>query len=376
MRFPSLYVSSWSGDSGLGLIFPCPCLQLLQTGKSSKGIQQVPGVEEVFKPSKFINNLFIIIAVLLTGTLGYMAIEGWKPLDALYMTAITMSTIGYGEVHTLHDAGRIFTIVLIVLSIGAVTYSVGNVMGYIVEGKLNKYFKVRRMEKYLSGLKNHFIVCGAGRTGHAIMGELSEAGVPFVVISKDTKVVEQLRDKKIVAVLGDSGSDEILNQVRVQHAKRVIVVHANDSDNLFTVLTARQLNPDVYIVARALEKENEQKLLKCGANIAVSTSEIGGHRLASIALNPSINSFLDVVQKRSSKIDAMVSEYDIRPGCHLIGKSQASADIRRLYGVTVLGILRDRDNIFNPGPDECFQVHDTLLVFGSNEQINQFRNAV
>ena len=325
------------------------------------------------KPIKALNSLILIAVVLVVGMLGFTLIEGWPLLDALFMTVITLSTVGYGETRQLSDAGRIFDIILIFMSISVVAYGISNIVGFVVEGKLNSYFRVRRMEKLLSALKNHYIVCGAGRTGHAIMEEFLKAGVPFVMIDKNPEVIDRIAARDIPAIKGDSALDEILKAAGIDRAKRLIAVHATDSDNLFTVLSCRQLNPDIYIVARVLDKINEQKLLKCGADITISTSEIGGHRMASIALNPSINSFLDVVQKRSSNLSATVVEVGLESGSYLIGCSQRSADIRKRVGVTVLGILREGENIFNPGPDECFQDDDKLLIFGAVEQINEFK---
>ncbi|MCX7771798.1 MAG: potassium channel protein [Clostridia bacterium] len=324
------------------------------------------------KSKNALNSLILVLLVVVLGTAGFMVIEGWPLLDALYMTIITVSTIGYGETHSLSDTGRIFDILLIVVSISVVAYGVTNLVGFIVEGKLNSYFKVKRMEKALLGLKDHYIICGAGRTGHAIIEEFQGAKVPFVVIEKSEEVVEQLKEKHVLAICGDSASDEILNLAGISRAKRIIVVHSTDSENLFAVLSCRQLNPDIYIVARALDKVNEPKLMKCGANVTLSTSEIGGHRLASIALNPSINSFLDVVQ-RTNKMDASIVEFIVTPSCSLKGKNQKEANIRGSVGVTILGILRNKEYIFNPGPEIPLEAEDTLLLFGTNEQIKKFK---
>lgn len=326
------------------------------------------------KSKSVLHSLILIMLVIVLGSIGFMVIEGWSFLDSLYMTVITISTIGYGEPHSLSILGRVFNIILIIISISVVAYGISNLMGFIVEGKLNSYFRVRRMEKNLSSLSDHFIICGAGRTAHAIINEFMEANVAFVVIDKDNAAVEQLRMKKIIALCGDSASDEILNAAGIKRAKRIIVVHSNDAENLFAVLSCRQLNPDIFIAARVLEKENESKFIKCGANITLSTSEIGGHRLASIALNPSINSFLDVVQKKTNQMNATVDEFIITPSCVLIGKTQKNADIRNKVGITILGILRENENIFNPGPDIVFAAGDTLLLFGTNEQVKSFKN--
>lgn len=245
--------------------------------------------------------LFIIITLLFslisTGTIGYMTLIGVSFVDALYMTIITISTVGYGEVGRMTEDSKIFSIFIIFGGISIVGYAFTYIVSIFVEGILNQAWKVKRMNSKIENLKNHYIICGAGETGQSVIKSFKESGQPFVVIDKDEEMYEELLNEDILVIEGDATHEDILEKAKINLAKGLISSLGTDADNLFTVLTARQMNEDLYIVSRAIEGKSNQKLKKAGANNTVSPNEIGGNRMAALVTKPSVISFLDMMTR-------------------------------------------------------------------------------
>ena len=294
-------------------------------------------------------------------------------LESLYMTVITITTVGFEEVHKLSPVGQIFTIILITSSLGIVTYGISDLFKTMMEGNLNKFLRERRMNKMLTELNNHFIVCGAGETGKSVIKELQRAKVKYVVIESDQEKVESLKELKIPTFHGDATHDEMLEKMRIKHAKGVITALNNDADNVFAVLSCRELNPKLHIVARSIEPSSEAKLKKAGADVVVSPNEIGGQRMAVLALNKEITKMMDIVSNNKDESTINVFEIKIDRDSSLAGKSLQDANVRVRTGLTVLAIIRDNEKFLNPSPEIVFEINDRLMVLGGEEQVEKFR---
>lgn len=318
----------------------------------------------------FITGIAIIVIL---GTAGYMLLEGWNILDSLYMTVITITTIGFEEVHELSAEGQIFTIILIISSLGIVTYGISDLFKTMMEGNLNKFLKVIRMNKMLTNITNHYIVCGAGETGKSVINELQRAKVKYVVIESDQEKVASLLELKIPIFHGDATHDEMLEKMKIKNAKGVITALNNDADNVFTVLSCRELNPNLHIVARSIEPSSEAKLKKAGANVVVSPNEIGGQRMAVLALNKEITKMMDIISNNMN--ETVINVFEIRIDCHssLVGKSLQDANIRVKTGLTVIAIIRANERFLNPSPESVFEIDDKLIVLGDEEQVEKFK---
>ncbi len=253
--------------------------------------------------------LFLIFTVLL-GIVGYMIIEGWDINDALYMTVITITTTGFEEVHPLSTIGQLFTVFLIFMSFGTILYIGGTGVQYIIE---SKFLRRRRMIKQLEKMKEHYIVCGFGRMGSHICEKLNDANVPFVVVENNPNNFTKLESLGYLYDKGDAASDDTLHRVGVKKAKGLVVVLSTDPENVFATLSARVLNPSLFIVARAIDEDTESKLIKAGANRVVKPYELGGSRMAEIVLRPGVLDFIDVVYG-SNKVDIHIEEITVKKG--------------------------------------------------------------
>lgn len=314
-----------------------------------------------------------IISILILGTVGYIFLEGWNFLDSFYMTVVTITTVGFEEVHSLSPRGQIFTIILLFTSLGIVTYGIGGMFRALMEGSLNQFFKERRMGKMLTELCDHYIVCGAGETGMSVIKELQRAKVKYVVIEGNQEKVESLQEQKIPIFHGDATHDEMLEKMQIKKAKGVITALNNDADNVFAVLSCRELNPELHIVARSIEPSSEAKLKKAGADVVVSPNEIGGQRMAVLALNTKITNVLDIVSNNKDESTINVFEIKIETGSNLAGKSLQEANVRVRTGLTVLAIIRNNEKFLNPSPEIVLNTGDRLMVLGKEEQVENMK---
>ncbi len=266
--------------------------------------------------------LTLLVLVMLIGTVGFVFIEGWRPLDALYMTTITLSTVGFQEVHPLSPAGRIFTIFLIISGLGIFIFGVSAVGSFIAEGQLSGLVRRRRMENRIQGMSNHFIVCGMDETGQRIIEEFQRAHAPFVVIERDKEKIEKFNvSPEIVVLEGDATEDEVLIKAGIERAQGLVTALALDTDNLFVVISARHINPQLRIVAQATDEANLYKMKKAGANNVISPNSIGGFRMASIMLRPTVVSFLDVMTSGDPDVSLRMEEVTIPPDSHMDRKT-------------------------------------------------------
>jgi len=241
---------------------------------------------------RLILSVVLIVLIVSFGTAGYMGIEGWNYLDSIYMTIITMTTVGFKEIHDLSFNGKLFTIILIIGGVGTALYALSTGAKLVLEGELQEIYGRKRLEKKLKELKNHYIICGHGRMGKIISRELKGKNSSLVIIEKRTEILEEKED--ILILEGDATKDDILKKAGIEKAKCLISVLPTDAENLFVVLSARVLNPALFIVARASEEGSEQKLLRAGADRVVSPYHIGGLRIAHTVLKPAVVDFIEI----------------------------------------------------------------------------------
>jgi len=319
---------------------------------------------------------FAIAALLLAvivggGTLGYRIIEGWTYLESLYMTMITVTTVGFGEVHRLSPAGRQFTILLLVSSLVAAGYSVTTLISFLFEGHIGSILKGRRMERALANLKDHYIVCGCGVVGKEVAAGFQTAGVSFVMVDLDPEHSELARDESVLFVQGDAGNEAVLEEAGIERARGLVAVLRDDQANVFVVLTARQMNPKLTIVSRSAEERTVKKLLKAGADRVISPYQIAGRRIASVILRPSVVNFLDVIVE-GGDVSMLLEEVQLAAGSGLIGKRLRESGIGQETGVVVVGVHgpggKTRTGVEALG-SVTLQEGDALIALGNHEQL-------
>ncbi len=317
---------------------------------------------------QFIFSLLLIALVVLFGTAGYMVIEGWSAFDSLYMTVTTITTVGYREIHELSANGKVFTMTLIVIGVGTILYTLNNAARIVIEGELRNIFGRRKVEKKIRGLRNHYIVCGYGRIGAVICKELRNEGASFIVIEKEQMVTE-LSDHDILFLRGDATKDEFLKEAGIEHAKGLISVLPTDAENLYVVLTARVLNPELKIVARAGEEGSEQKLLRAGADSVVSPYHIGGLRIAHTLLKPAVVDFIEFAT-RSGNIDLQMEEIYVNEKSEMTGMTLDECGIGRELGIIIVAIKRSGGDMrFNPTFRTTIKPGDVLIALGERSKL-------
>lgn len=316
---------------------------------------------------RFIFVLFLLCFVLAFGTAGYMILENMSFIDALYMTVITLATVGFKEVKELDDPGKIFTIFLIFCGFGVFTYGVTSGAKIIIEGEIKDVYQKRKKKKRIKQLEKHYIVCGFGRMGSIIARELKANNVDIVIIEKE-KV--NIPEDDFLYIEGDATHDDTLKAAGVERAKGLITVLPSDAENLYVVLSARELNPNLFIVARAVEKEAEAKLKRAGADRVVSPYLIGGLRIAHTVLRPTVVDFLEFAT-RSEHIEIQIEEIEVYSSSSLVGKTIAQSGIGRDIGVIIIGIKRaDGTMKFNPTSQTLIKEGDTLIVIGQTDKLS------
>jgi voltage-gated potassium channel len=316
----------------------------------------------------------LILIITISGTLGYHLLEGWSFLDALYMTIISMTTVGYGETRELTDLGRVFTMFLLIGSIGTAGYAVSTLASFLVEGEFQRIIQGRRMDKRIANLREHVILCGSGPTGKYIAEELFKTQTPFVVIERDSDAIHHLLQVgDILHLHGDATQDETLLLAGIERARGLFAVLGEDKDNVFIVLSARSLKPELRIVARVIEEENAEKLRKAGADEIVSPNAIGGLRMASVMLRPTVVNFLDEMLRVTEQTLRM-EEVNLNAASPLVGRTLRDASIRVRTGLLVVA-LKSRDGAyhFNPEPETLIKTDDVLIVIGTPEQLSTLR---
>jgi voltage-gated potassium channel len=318
--------------------------------------------------------IFILIFTLFfIGTLGYHIIEKWSIFESLYMTIITVSTTGFMEVRPLSEAGRVFTIVLILAGLIFLFYAIGILNAALFE---RNFFKERAMQKKISALKNHYIICGFGRMGEKIAQELASQDRPFIVIEKEPARLESMAVQKYLYIEGDATEDDNLHKAGISNARGLVATLDSDISNVFATLSARGMNPNLKIIARAEEESSRQKLLRSGADRVVLPYEIGGFRIAQALLRPTVLAYFDEIFSRSS-IGLEIDEICLTESSPLLGKTLAESNIRSNFNLIIVAIYRHTgDIVYNPGSNTKLSNNDTLIVIGKADDLRKIQKII
>ncbi len=311
-----------------------------------------------------IRGLVLLTLVLLFGTLGYMLIEGWPLLEALYMTVITITTVGFGEVRTVSEPGRVFTVVLIFAGMGIMAYTLGIVAQIMVEFQVRDLIGRRKLGLKLKNIKDHYILCGYGRIGEVIAHELKTNNIPLLVIDQDPQSKEKLRSHDIPYIIDDATSDDVLMEAGIMRARGLVTVVLSDADNLFITMTARGMNPGLFILSRADQAATEKKLLRAGANKVVMPYLIGGLRMVHTILRPAVTDFFDFAMQDKS-IELKMEELKVQEKSPLNGVHLKDSGIRQDMNVIIVAI-RDKAGqmSFNPSSNVAMEAGTTLIALG------------
>ncbi len=309
-------------------------------------------------------SLLTLSAVIGLGTAGYSLIEGWDTFDALYMTVITLATVGFKEVHELSYEGKAFTIVLIIFGAGIIAYAIGSMIQFMVEGQLRSILGRIKLEKQINKLQGHYIVCGYGRIGALICREFQAKPLAFVVVEQDPQLCERLSHEGYLFVHGDATDDETLITAGIQRATGLITAVTSDTANVYITLTARGLNPELFILARAGEEGSEKKLQRAGANKVISPYTIGATRMAQAVLRPSVVDFIEIATAGQS-LELQLEEVVVQGASRLAQQSLITAGIRRDHGIIIVGIKKGAGQMtFNPVPTTLIEAGDVLITLG------------
>ncbi|QGY45249.1 potassium channel protein [Maribellus comscasis] len=322
----------------------------------------------------------LLLSIVTFGTLGYHLLEGMNLLDSLYMTVITISTVGFKEVgaEPLSQQGKIFTMGLIITSLGSLAYVGSNMARFVFDGELANYIKTYRVDKKIAKLKNHVIIVGYGRNGEQAALELAEHGVNFVIVDKRDNVISRVRENpELLYIKGDATHEEILEQAQVYNARALIATTPDDADNVFVVLTARSMNPNLTIISRASELESQMKLKRAGATNVIMPERIGGQRMAKLVHQPDVVEFLEYVLLQKSQ-DVSLEELSCKNlAQRFVGKSIADLRVREVSGANIIGIkISGARYVFNPDPKMILSRNDQLFVLGNPTQISKLKEVM
>lgn len=311
----------------------------------------------------------LLAVVILGGALGYMLVEDWSFLDAIFMTVITVTTVGYGETQPLSPAGRIYTMCLMMVGVGSVLYILSMMTQLVMEGRLRRILGRRTVQRHIRSMRDHYIICGYGRIGALVNEMLNEQGVETVIIEADRQVIEQLDDEGQSYVQGAATEDETLLAAGIDRAKGLVATVSSDADNVYISLSAKGIRPDIFIIARATEPGSERKLKRAGADKVVSPYFIGARRVAQTVIRPSVADFIDLTF-HGGDMALRMEELEVGPGSDLAGVALKDSGIREKTNLIILAIKKaDGLMIFNPEASTIINVGDTLIAMGTWESM-------
>lgn len=307
-----------------------------------------------------------LMIVIVIGTIGFMLLENMDPLDALYMTIITLSTVGFGEVKSLHPEGRIFVIFLIVFGVALAGFTASVIGQIVLEGQFKEIFGRRKMENKIRNFANHFIIAGYGRVGRQVALEFHKKKVSFVVIEKDPESIELLHRDGFMFIQGEATDDDTLRAAGIESARTLISTLPDEAHNVYLTLTARDMNKDLHIIARADYEEGIKKLMRAGANHVVTPHVLGGIRMAMASLRPNVVDFMHATSLGESGLT--IEEVVIPGGCELSGKTLVQSNLKKEFGITIIGIKKEgRDMNIAPGPETVLEDNDILVLIGKSQ---------
>jgi voltage-gated potassium channel len=314
----------------------------------------------------------LLFLIVVAGTLGYHVMEGWPISEAFYATVVTLGTVGYGDFYPKTEAGRFFAVFLIIFGVGTMAYTFAMVMDTVMEGRLRTILGRGKLKKQIEKMRNHYIICGCGKIGQLICAELAEEQVDFIVIDNNHDVIQRIVDDGFVYVNGSAIDDKTLTEAGIERAKAVVCCLPSDADNLYCVLTAKELNPAIYIVSRFEENASERRLLKAGADRVISPYKVGGLRMAMTLLRPAVMDFIEITTGKQS-IALSMEEVTVAGSSRIAGKSLADSGIRSEYGIIVVAVRKESGKmIFNPAASYVIEAHDNLVALGEAAGLAKF----
>lgn len=322
--------------------------------------------------------LFTVLTLLSIGTVGFHTVEGWPWFQSFYATLMSLSTTGANPLNQLTPGGQMLNAVVIILGVGVVGYALGTLTQTMLEFELASFFGKRKMERDISKLKDHIIICGAGRVGRRLATEVSARGLPLIVIENTPARAQWAQDKNLPVLIGDASSEDVLRQARIEHARGLASAVTSDAQNVYIVLTARGLAPKLPIVARASEEDAESKLRTAGASVVISPYGYAGQRMAHTLTRPQVQRFLDLALSSMSEggLDLQIEEMQVSQGSTLSGINLSQAGMRE-RGIIVLAIRRSNGQLlFNPGPDERISPGDYLIAMGDTKKLKEIESLV
>ncbi len=322
---------------------------------------------------KLVIAAMLLLITIITGTFGYMWTEKLNFFDSVWLAAVSILTIGYGDIKPVTLQGKIFTLIIIPVAIGVVTYILAQFAGSIINGNLAREVKKRMMDKNISKLRNHIIICGYGRVGRQVVSQLQSEKIPFVIIEKNEEVIDSIPDH-ILYVSGNAKEEQTLIEAGIEKADSIILTLPEDSDNLFITLTAKSINSRIQTISRAENDHSEKILYQAGVDKVINTSNIGGKRMAMSVLKPHSVEYVDTLL-HNDDVTYSIEEIEISERSPLVNTSLKESKIRELYGVSIVAIKRKNTVISNPSADEQIQAKDLIIVFGSEEQMKEFEKA-
>ena len=326
-------------------------------------------------PRKLAIAIIVLLSMLLMGTIGFHYLEGWGFFESFYATVVTLSTVGYGDFLPRSKEGMLFTVFLIIVGVGTMLYTIGLVTETMIEGRLKIIMGRGRLEKMIKKMDNHYIICGCGRIGSLICRELAGEKVDFVVIDNNQEVIQKIEEEGFVYHRGDATHEKTLLAAGIKTAKGIVCVLSTDAENLYVILTARELNPGIFILSRSEGEESEQRLLRAGANRVESPYVMGGMRMAMAILRPAMLDFVEITTMRQS-LELRMDEISMCEGSNYIGKSLEDSNIRQKFGLIVVAVKKESGKmIFNPVAKYVIENNDKLIALGEADNINQFTNS-
>ena len=330
----------------------------------SSSEKDLPGNIPSFNPVKIVRGLTMLILVILFGTIGYMILEGWQVMDSLYMTVITITTVGYREVNAISLSGKIFTIILIFLGMGIMAYTVGIVAQGMIEIHVRSILGRRRLGIKIKSIKNHYIICGYGRIGMVIANELKVNRIPFLVIDNSPERKQELYNAGVPYIIDDASREEVLIEAGIQRAKGLVAAVSSDADNVFITMSARSLQPNLFILARCDNDQTNKKLLRAGADKVARPYLIGGQKMAQTIIKPAVTDFLELtVHDKNIELD--MEELLVGKESNLKGLSLVDSGIRQLTNAIIVAIRKkDGGMSFNPSSQTHIEEGDILIALG------------
>lgn len=317
-------------------------------------------------------SVFLSVALIGFGCAGYMVIEGWNFMDALYMTIITLTTVGYGEIQTVDTEGRVFTMVLLLLGVGFFLYLTGNIIQFIVEGRIRVVLGRRKLDTQINKLRGHFIICGYGRIGRVLARYLIQKYLDVVVIERGNDRVPIMDEDGILYLVGEATDEKILKRAGIHRARGFVTAVATDADNVFLVLMAKQMNSDIFVVARASQNTAKKTLQAAGADKVISPYDLGARRMAHAILRPTVIKFLEMAFA-DEDTDIQLEEIRVSAGSELAGVALKDSGIRQNLDLIIIVIQKnDGGMVFNPKADSKFEAGDTVVAVGSAKSLKEF----